>query len=94
MREDDENVERWDGMTPFDKDSRKSEESKPIQIPMSSPDLADAEIRAVNLVLQTRYLSIGPQMEALEQVWFSYVGAACAVNVSNRVAGLRQVIIG
>ena len=30
-------------------------------VPMSSPDLTDAEITAVNQVLQTRYLSIGPQ---------------------------------
>lgn len=30
-----------------------------LNIPMSSPDLTDAEIAAVNQVLQTRYLGIG-----------------------------------
>mgnify|MGYP006298362075 CR=1 FL=1 len=30
------------------------------RIPMSSPELNDADIQTVNEVLQTRYLSLGP----------------------------------
>ncbi|HBY93747.1 MAG TPA: polysaccharide biosynthesis protein, partial [Chloroflexi bacterium] len=38
-----------------------------MPIPMSSPDLTEAEIAAVNQVLSTRFLSIGPQLEAFER---------------------------
>jgi len=34
---------------------------------MSSPDLTDAEIAAVNQVLQTRYLSLGPRIAEFEE---------------------------
>ena len=47
-------------------------------IPMSSPDITTAEIEAVSRVLATRYLSIGPQMEAFEQGLASYVGTRYA----------------
>lgn len=39
-----------------------------VTIPMSSPDLTDAEIAAVTQVLQTPFLSIGPQFTAFERV--------------------------
>ncbi len=42
-------------------------------IPMSSPDLTDAEIAAVVQVLQTPFLSIGPQLTAFERVFALYV---------------------
>lgn len=32
-----------------------------MRVPMSSPNLTGAEITAVNQVLATRYLSLGPQ---------------------------------
>jgi dTDP-4-amino-4,6-dideoxygalactose transaminase len=35
-----------------------------MRIPMSSPDLTDADVAAVNQVLATRYLSLGPKIEA------------------------------
>lgn len=62
-------------------------------IPMSSPDLTDDDIAAVNQVLRTCYLGIDPQIETSGRGLSSYVGAACAVGISSRVAGLRQVII-
>ncbi|MBM3190096.1 MAG: polysaccharide biosynthesis protein, partial [Chloroflexi bacterium] len=37
-----------------------------MRIPMSSPDLTAAEIEAVNQVLQTPYLSIGPRIAEFE----------------------------
>ena len=64
-----------------------------IAVPMSSPDLTDAEAAAVNQVLATRYLSIGPQIKAFEQAIASYVGAAHAIAVSSGTAGLHLALI-
>lgn len=63
------------------------------QISMSSPDLTDAEIAAVNQVLATRYLSIGPQMEAFEQGLASYIGTRYAIGVNSGTSGLHLAII-
>ena len=65
----------------------------PIHIPMSSPNLTDAEIDAVSRVLQTRYLSIGPQIQAFEQVLSSYVGTAHAIGVNSGTSGLHLAVI-
>ena len=54
-----------------------------MYVPMSSPDLTAADIAAVNQVLQTRYLSIGPQVKAFEQALSSYVGTAHAFSVNS-----------
>lgn len=64
-----------------------------MHIPMSSPDLTDADVTAVNQVLQTRYLSIGPQIEAFEQGLASYVGARYAVGVNSVTSGLHLAVI-
>ncbi len=64
-----------------------------MHVPMSSPDLTGAEIAAVNQVLQTRYLSIGPQMEAFEKGLASYVGTRYAVGVNSGTSGLHLAII-
>jgi dTDP-4-amino-4,6-dideoxygalactose transaminase len=52
-----------------------------MRIPMSSPDLTDADIAAINEVLQTCYLSIGPQIEAFEKTFSFYVGTEHAEDV-------------
>ncbi len=62
-------------------------------IPMSSPDLTDTEIEAVNEVLRTPYLSVGPRLEEFEQAVASYVGAAHAVGVNSGTSGLHLAII-
>jgi len=62
-------------------------------IPMSSPDLTDAEIEAVTQVLQTPYLSIGPRIAEFEERFAAYVGARHAVGVSNGTAGLHLCVI-
>lgn len=64
-----------------------------MQIPMSSPDLTNAEIAAVNDVLQTSVLSIGPQIGAFEQATASYVGTAHAVGVNSGTSGLHLCMI-
>jgi perosamine synthetase len=60
---------------------------------MSSPDLTDAEIAAVNRVLATPQLSIGPQIEAFEHAFASFVGAGHAIGVNSGTAGLHLSII-
>jgi perosamine synthetase len=62
-------------------------------IPMSSPDLTAGDIAAVNAVLQTPILSIGPQIEAFEQASAAYVGARHAVGVNSGTAGLHLGVI-
>jgi perosamine synthetase len=62
-------------------------------IPMSSPDLTDADIAAVNQVLQTRYLSLGPRLAEFEERFADYVGARHAVAVSSGTAGLHLAVI-
>ncbi|MEW5985873.1 MAG: DegT/DnrJ/EryC1/StrS family aminotransferase [Chloroflexota bacterium] len=60
---------------------------------MSSPDMTEAEIAAVNQVLRTPYLSIGPQIEAFERAFARYVGAAAAVGVNSGTSGLHLCVI-
>lgn len=62
-------------------------------IPMSSPDLTDAEITAVHQVLATPSLSIGPRLEAFERAVAAYVGAAHAAGVSSGTSGLHLCVI-
>jgi perosamine synthetase len=64
-----------------------------MRIPMSSPDITQAEIDAVNAVLCTPYLSIGPRVDEFERRVAKYVGARHAVAVSSGTAGLHLAII-
>ncbi|MBN1890292.1 MAG: DegT/DnrJ/EryC1/StrS family aminotransferase [Thermoflexales bacterium] len=64
-----------------------------MRIPMSSPDLTTPEMDAVNHVLQTSYLSIGPQVEAFERAVAAYVGSAHAVSVNSGTSGLHLAVI-
>ncbi len=62
-------------------------------IPMSSPDLTDIEVAAVNRVLHTPSLSIGPQIEAFEHAIAHTVGVSHAVGVNSGTSGLHLAII-
>jgi perosamine synthetase len=64
-----------------------------MQIPMSSPDLTSAEIEAVEAVLRTPYLSIGPKIDCFEEEWARFVGTRFAVGVSSGTAGLHLAVI-
>jgi perosamine synthetase len=64
-----------------------------LEIPMSSPELTDADIAAVNEVLATRYLSLGPRIDAFEETFASYVGTGHAVGINSGTSGLHLAVI-
>ena len=64
-----------------------------LTISMSSPDLTSTDVAAVNQVLQTTTLSIGPQIEAFEKATAEYIGAAHAVGVNSGTSGLHLAVI-
>ncbi|MGI6381368.1 MAG: DegT/DnrJ/EryC1/StrS family aminotransferase [Anaerolineae bacterium] len=64
-----------------------------MPIPMSSPDLTDAELAAVQEVLATRYLSIGPRIEAFERAVAAYTGCAHGIGVNSGTSGLHLALI-
>jgi dTDP-4-amino-4,6-dideoxygalactose transaminase len=59
---------------------------------MSSPDLTEAERRAVAEVLATPRLSMGPRLEAFETAVADYVGLPYAVGVNSGTAGLHLCV--
>jgi perosamine synthetase len=61
-------------------------------IPMSSPDLTDAEREAVLAVLQTPSLSMGPRIDAFEAAVSGFTGAKHAIGVSSGTAGLHLCV--
>ena len=64
-----------------------------LNIPMSSPDITQADIDAVNDVLRTPNLSIGPQIQAFERAVAEYVGVAHAAGVNSGTSGLHLALI-
>lgn len=64
-----------------------------MNIPMSSPDITQADIEAVNRVLQTPYLSMGPFINEFEKRFAGFTGAKHAAGVSSGTAGLHLCVI-
>jgi dTDP-4-amino-4,6-dideoxygalactose transaminase len=64
-----------------------------MHIPMSTPDLTDKEIFAVQDVLLTSYLSIGPKIDAFEKRFASFVGCRYGVGVNSGTSGLHLCMI-
>ena len=63
------------------------------EIPLSAPDITDADIEAVAAVLRTTRLSLGPQLEAFEAAMAKYVGVPHAVGVSSGTAALHLALL-
>ena len=64
-----------------------------MQIPMSSPDIGEAEVAAVNAVLRTPHLSIGPQIVQFEAAIAGRTGVAHAIGVNSGTSGLHLLVI-
>lgn len=61
-------------------------------IPMSSPDLTEAERQAVAAVLETPTLSMGNQIEALEESMRGRLDCRHAIAISSGTAGLHMCV--
>ncbi len=64
---------------------------KPI-VPMSSPDISEAERQAVLSVLNTPNLSMGPWTERFEQAFCERTGSKHAISVNSGTAGLHLCV--
>jgi perosamine synthetase len=64
-----------------------------IRIPLSAPDITEAEIDAVTAVLRTPHLSLGPELEAFEAALAEYHSVPHAVAVSSGTAGLHLALL-
>jgi dTDP-4-amino-4,6-dideoxygalactose transaminase len=62
------------------------------QIPMSSPDLGEAERQAVSAVLNTPSLSMGQEITKFEQAFCEFTGARHAIGVNSGTAGLHLCV--
>lgn len=62
-------------------------------IPLSAPDITEAEIEAVTAVLRTPHLSLGPELEAFEAALARYHGMPHAIAVSSGTAGLHLALL-
>jgi perosamine synthetase len=62
-------------------------------IPLSSPDITQAEIDAVTAVLRTPNLSLGPELPAFESALANYHAVPHAVAVSSGTAGLHLALL-
>jgi perosamine synthetase len=60
-----------------------------MRIPLSGPDITEADINAVVSVLRTPRLSIGPKMEEFERSIADLVGVPHGIAVSSGTAGLH-----
>lgn len=64
-----------------------------FRIPLSSPDITEAEIEAVTAVLRTPRLSMGPELDAFEKELAEYHSVEDAVVVSSGTAALHLALI-
>jgi perosamine synthetase len=65
-----------------------------IHIPLSSPDVGEAEIQAVVDVMRTRHLSLGPKVPEFENAFRRYLGVDHAIAMSSGTAGLHCCLLG
>lgn len=63
-----------------------------MNIPLSAPDITDAEINAVTAVLRFSRLSLGPKLAEFESAFARYIGVPHAAAVSSGTAGLHLCI--
>lgn len=72
--------------------SQSSNKAFQPRVPMSSPDLTDAEREAVAAVLRTPNLSMGQEILAFEESFRRYTGCKHAIGVSSGTAGLHLCV--
>jgi perosamine synthetase len=63
-----------------------------LRIPLSSPDITEAEIAAVTSILRTNSLSLGPKLAEFEEAFAAFHGVPHAIAVSSGTAALHLAI--
>lgn len=63
-----------------------------MDIPLSSPDITEADVEAVTEVLRTRFLSIGTRIEEFERGIAERAGRKFGIGVSSGTAALHVVV--
>ncbi len=63
-----------------------------MPIPLSQPDLTDAEISAVTEVLRTPRLALGPKLAEFEQALAAYAGCRWGVAVNSGTSALHLIV--
>jgi perosamine synthetase len=64
-----------------------------LKIPLSSPDVTEAEIEAVAATLRSTQLSLGPRLTEFEAIFTDLTGVGHAVAVSSGTAGLHLAML-
>lgn len=64
-----------------------------IKVPLSRPDITEAEIEAVTDVLRTPNLSLGPKLREFEAAFCQYTGQKHAVAVNSGTSGLYLCLL-
>ena len=72
---------------------REIELVPPQVLPLSSPDITEAEIEAVTAVLRTPNLSLSPELATFETALATYHSVPHAVAVSSGTAGLHLALL-
>lgn len=63
------------------------------RIPLSQPDITEAEVSAACAVLRTTHLSLGPELAAFEAELAAYHGVEHAIAVSSGTSGLHLALL-
>jgi len=63
-----------------------------LQVPLSKPDIGEAEIKAVNDVLRSPRLSLGPVTQEFEEVFAQTMGSKYAVAINSGTSGLHLCV--
>ena len=66
--------------------------AKTTEIPLSAPDITQAEIALVCSVLKTSHLSLGPKLPEFEEAFARYIGTKFAVAVNSGTSGLHLCV--
>ena len=64
----------------------------PPKIPMSLPDLTEAERQAVDEVVQSCWLSLGPKIQEFEAAFTRFTGRKHAIGVNSGTSGLHLCV--
>jgi perosamine synthetase len=64
-----------------------------MTIPLSAPDIVEADIDAVAAVLRTPRIGLGPKLEEFEECFARYIGVPHAVALSSGTAGLHLGVL-